>query len=79
MILKFGVQRNFEFSLSKDALARELNAEPKVIDTGMSRLVDEGFILRIRAGVGGKPPIYRLTERGEHLAATVFNPTSAGA
>ncbi|KQV27582.1 hypothetical protein ASC97_04170 [Rhizobium sp. Root1203] len=79
MILKFAVQRNFEFSLSKDALARELNAEPKVIDTGMTRLVDEGFILRIRAGVGGKPPIYRLTERGEQLAATVFNLTSAGA
>lgn len=79
IILKFAAERNFEFALSKDGLSLELGVALKVIDAGMTRLLDDGYILKLRAGIGGKPPVYRVTERGEQIAAAVFNLAAAEA
>lgn len=72
MVLKFALERQNEFALSKDGLSKELNQPLKAVDAGMSRLLSDGYIVRVRAGSGGKPPLYRLTETGEKIAAMIF-------
>lgn len=79
IILKYAAERQFEVKLSKGGLAQTLGVSERVIDVGMTRLIDEGFMLRLRAGIGGKPPHYRVTEAGEKLAAAVFNLEAAEA
>lgn len=76
MILKYAAENQFDIRLSKDGLASELGASERVIEVGMARLLDEGLILRVKPGIGGKPPHYRVTEVGEHLVAAVFNLTA---
>lgn len=79
LILKYAAQRQFEFSIGKDDLASELGVSHKIIDAGMTRLLDEGLIVRAAAGSGNKPALYRATERGEQFAAAVFHLDATGA
>ncbi|APO74248.1 hypothetical protein AM571_CH01413 [Rhizobium etli 8C-3] len=75
-ILKFMAGQGGRITASKATIARDLDMPLGSVDNGMMRLLDDDFVIREMAGVGGKPPVYCMTDKATAIAAVLFPMTS---